>query len=233
MTKTLGEVFRDLSYGHLANLKVGGEGMGNIPDTHQERILALVNSGVKKLASRFVVREESLVLRGTKGKLDYSLVPERADNNAELGEKYITDTAEAPFTDRIQSVLIILDENDEELILNNREIQGSVMIKGKTELRFSEMDKDQTFEVIYQPHSEPLETVDPDQEIILPEVLYEALEAYVGQRVLGSMNGEEHSAKASELLMTYELICKEALDRGLVQLSVVGGNSKLDNRGFI
>lgn len=232
MRKTLGDVFRDLSYGHLSNLSIGGDGKGSIPQTHQERILALVNQGVTKLSSRFVVREKILYLRTTKDKLEYSLVPAHADNDPTVGEKYITDTVENPFTDEISNILIIMDENNDELIINNREVSGSVMIRNETELKFAEIDKDATFEVVYQPYPVMMESVDPAQVIRIPDVLYEALEAYVGYRVYGAMNGPEHKMRADDLKMSYEMICNDALEKGLVKLSVIGGNSKLEFRGF-
>lgn len=232
MRKTLGDVFRDLSYGNLSNLAIGGEGKGAIPETHQERILALVNQGVTKLSGRFVVREESLLLRATKDQLEYDLIPERADSNLDAGSKYIIDTAQDPFDEEIMNVLIVIDENGDELVIDNREVSGSVMVKG-THLKFSEVDEDEVFEIIYQPKPKLLESVEASQPIILPEALYEALEAYVGYRVMAPMNGVEHKVRSDDLKMTFEMICNDALDKGLVRLSVTGSNAKLGYRGFV
>lgn len=233
MSTTLGELFKDLSFGPLSNLTIGGQGSGVIPVAQENRILSLTNTGLTKLYTKFVIAEKELVVRTIADKELYPLRQIHADNDPGIDFKFIADTPEDPFLGDMVRILLVGDADGNELPLNDYNQDASVFTPKPDVLQILNAEADTIFHVIYQANHAKLLTSEPTQDIDLPEPLQEALVAYVGYRILEPMNGEEHSRRANELKVKYESICSDALDRDLGKYSITTSSTKLEDRGFV
>lgn len=233
MTKTLEDVFRDLSYGPLSNLSIGMEGAGTIKLDKQDRLVSLVNQGLTRIYSRVMVAQKELKLRTLVGRALYTLRKEHAESDDTLADKFIRDSVDDPFTGDLIRILAVFDCEGEEVPLNDSGAEGSVFTPKPDQLQLPHARGGETYYVLYQAAHPVLETGDPSQEIDLVEPLFEALEAFVAGKVLRSMNGAEHHAKGSELIGQFDTIIAEADSLDITKQSLATTTTKLEDRGFV
>ena len=233
MTKTLGAVFRDLSFGPLSNLSIGSEGIGTIAGVQQDRVVSLVNQGTRWLYARFIIYRKELFIETIEGRKKYPLKVEHADSVAGGGEKYIKDSSANPFTGDLLRILAVWDPEGHETPLNMLGEETSLRTPNPYTLLIPEFEPGTLYRVAYQAAPEPLLTTDEEQELYLPEPLYEALEAFVAHKVFRSMNGEEHRRQAIDQFNTFEGICNELINNDLAKESHNSGYTKLEDRGFV
>ena len=101
-----------------------------------------------------------------------------------------------------------------------------------TTLQLVEPVTGDTYSVVYQAkHPKVLFDV-LTQDILLPEILVPAFEAYVAHLILSPKNGQEHAVKSAEYFAKYEMVCSEIIDKDLVSTSLALEGDKLSQRGF-
>jgi hypothetical protein len=233
MTKTLSDVMRDLSHGVLSNLSIGSEGIGEIDDENQERVVSLINQGLARLHSRFMLSKKEITIQMIEGRYEYPLRLVHAESSDSISEKFIKDSETDPFEDDVIRVLKVFDAEGSELTVNSNDTPYGLITRKPNELKFEEVKDGETFRVLYQAGHKRLGVEDLTEEIVLPEPLYEALECYVGQRVLRAMNGQEHRAQGNDLLEMYEAICREIDEKDLHRESMTSANTKFEHWGFV
>lgn len=130
-------------------------------------------------------------------------------------------------------VLSIKDPDGCELPLNDKGDDTSAHTPSPNKLELPAVEVETLYEVSYQAAPVKMTLDDMSVEIDLPAPLFEALEAYVGYRVLSPMNGQEHTAKALELAQLFEVICAEVMERDLSKESSTSSTTKLESRGFV
>jgi len=116
----LSDLFNQLTYGELSQIKLGGAGASGITKENQLQMLGHVNSGLTELHTRFNLKEGTLkiVLDPT---LDtYVLSKRYASSNRESRQpiKYIQDSSMAPFEDTVLKIERVFDDEGKELELN-------------------------------------------------------------------------------------------------------------------
>jgi hypothetical protein len=233
MTKTLDGILTDLSHGVLSNLSIGKDGAGEIPDADQARVVSLVNQGLARLHSRFILSRKELTIRTIEGRHEYPLRLAHADSSSDISEKFIEDSEADPFQDDVIRVLKVFDAEGSELTVNSNDTPYGLTTRKPNELKFVEVLDGERFQVLYQAGHKKLEATDLTDELVLPEPLYEALECYVGNKVLRAMNGQEHRAQANDLLEMYEAICREFEEKDLGRGSLTSANTKFEHWGFV
>lgn len=233
MSKTLGEIFQNLSHGPLAGLAIGSEGSGTILSGQENRVTGLINQTLDTLYGRFLIYTRETVLRTIADKSLYALRKEHADTDSSTETKWIEDTAANPFTSDIVRILEIKNDDGETVKLNDVNDDTSIFTPSYDLLQTPEEVPDLRFYLLYQAKHARLDYTDPGQLVYLPAPLFGALEAYVAFLMFSSMNGQEHSQKAQEHLMKYETICRMVKDQNITNDSFVSTNSKLDDRGFV
>jgi hypothetical protein len=233
MSKNLGDVLRELSHGPLSNLSIGSDGIGEIAHAEHDRVVSLVNQGLSRLHARFVISKKELTLRMIEDRLVYPLRLVHAESSGGTEDKFILDGGGEAFADDVIKVMRVYDKDDQELVINALSEPYALSTPKPNELRFAEVLDGETFRVVYQAGHSKLEGTDLEREIVLPEPLYEALECYVGHRVLRAMNGQEHRAQANDLMEMYEAICREIEEKDLNRDSWTSANTKLEYWGFV
>lgn len=243
MSRTLGNVLEDLSFGALSNLSIGDSGSGSIPESHRAKIVHHINRGLSKLHSRFVIYQRELYIRLVEGQSLYPLIKEAGLNyiNADpsnLEAQYILDSKESPFSADVIRILEAwkVDPCDPEKLIeisiNDSGADDSIFTPATDVVQILSGKAGDIYQLMYQADHYQLLDDDDGQIIYLPEYLYEALEHYVAYKVFSSMNGEEHRGRAMEHLMHYQNVLQTSVDLDLIREVSVTSHTKLEERGF-
>jgi hypothetical protein len=249
MSRQLGEIFMDLSFGPLAGLSIGNEVDGSIGQNHESRVVHLINSGLREIYSRFLLSEKELVIRARAGRSLYTL--ERvhgdayidSDNPGNEPEKYIVDTLTDPYQEDWIRMLHAYgprtadtDESEKlpELKINDYESEEpGVFTPAVGVIQIPEPVEGGLYYFLYQARHPLLGIGEMTQRVRLPALLYGALESWVAAKIFLSMNGAEHRARGQELENRYEVLCQRALEEDLTLTSLSFQNNKAEARGFV
>ena len=230
----LNELFSNLSFGPLANLSVGGDGIGMIPFEHEARLTSFVNKSLLALFSRFPLLEKEVIVRAYDGKTLYPLKKIYADTDATVvPQKFIADSAVDPFLEDVIKILAIYDELGQPMPLNNTGEPTSLFTPLFDMVQIPLPKTGDIYYVLYRGKHPVLVPGVADQDVNIPDILQTALEAHVAYQVFSPMNGQEHKATASEHLSTYEMLCSNIEMQDLLQTSSVSNHDKLEARGFV
>lgn len=232
----LSELFKNLSYGELSNLALSNDGNGAIVESQHNRLIHIINSALKDMHSRLVLREGELIVRTLDYKNLYYLRKEHAMSDPTPGfEKYILDSPGYEFKGDLAKVLSVSNEVGDLLPMGDAEQWASVFTPQFDCIQFNHPGYGQIFNVIYQAyHPELVLEVDNylDQEIYLPTMLEESLRLKVAHLIFSSMSGQENGVKAQTLEAQYEAKYSLIEQGNLVGGTEVGTNVKIYRRGF-
>jgi len=229
------ELFKRLSYGELSNLSMSSAGSGSIAADAQPKLITHANEGLLRLYSRFVLSEKEILLEMVDNFTNYHLLRRFAESNEAhdpIDPCYIKDVAD-PFLEDVIKVLEVYGEDGVRLPLNDIEDPLSVFTPNPIMLQIATPVPGKMLSLVYQARHVPLEYGVLGSEILLPAVLEGALVSYVAGQIYGNMNGVDNSAKGSEYMNKYEVICADILSKDLVNSSRSTSNTKFDNRGFV
>jgi hypothetical protein len=238
MSKTIADIFRSLSHGHLSNLSIGGEGSGEIPVQHRGRVTSLLNDALTEIHGRFNLSEKELIIRATSDRTQYPLRAVHAMSQSGSEAKFIMDTLSDPFTGDVLKLLVAADEGGYEVPINDPGADFSLFTPTYDLLEIPAPLTGDFYYLIYQAnHAEMFHDAEnPDnalyQNVRLPSVLYPAVEAFVASKIYGNIAGAEQSAKGAELFGLYDMICAQAVERDSITASTITSISKLEDRGF-
>lgn len=230
------ELFRRLSYGELSNLSIGAEGSGTVPEASRPKLIAHTNEALLRLYSRFVLKENDLILQLSEFITNYHFLKRFAQSNDEptAGDTlYIVDHAGDPYREDLIKVLQVNNAIGQRLPLNDLDNPLSLFTPQPNLLQVPNPVEGQVVGVVYQARHDPLPYDDMDACIELPVVLEGALTAYIAHKVFSHMNGQEHSIKANEYLGIFDGISQEIVDRDLVNSSSSTTGQKFHDRGFV
>ena len=246
----LSEVFKQLSYGELSQLNIGGSGSGEINDADYDRLVAAINLGLTALHTRFPLCKKQLELQLVSGQGLYYLNRAYAVSNEESTEdpKYILDSNDNPFMDDLLKVVDVTTAEGVRLELNRRGSEWSLHTPTLVSLQVPEgmhtptsstpteyvtgsLLVDYQANHLYLPAGVGEYRADT-VELALPYPYLEALLYYVASRMhnpVGMVNefhmGNSYSAK-------YEMAC-QLLERHNVSVDQVGVTTKFSDRGWV
>lgn len=232
------ELYQTLADGELSNLSIVDEENHTILAAKRQKIIGYTNEALLRLYSRYVLKEQNLLLQLSEHITMYQLVPRYAVNYVPYGPsddepiRYIMDLPQEPFTGDVLKILSVFDTSGTKLPLNDDEDAVSLFSPQATVLQVPSPIYGEALSVSYQAKHTRLQD-DLEEVIELPEVLFGALTSFIAYKVFSHMNTKESSNKAQEFLGTYEAICKEAIDRDLVNSSISASNSRFTSRGWI
>ncbi len=224
-----------LALGELKNTPVVDEDDPSaVKEQHKLMLVKHLNQGLTNLYSKFILSEKELLLRTKINITHYYLRKEFArTNDAVVPYKYIDDTIYGTYTEDLIKVLRVYNEMGEELYLDDDEQHESIFTPQFDCLQITGVHLGSMFSVIYQANHAVLDGTDPYAEIKVPFFFEEAIQYYVAAKVLGNMNGPEHTAKGQEYMAAYQGVCAEAELRNMVHNSITTTNTKLEKRGFV
>jgi hypothetical protein len=230
------EFLARLSYGPLSNLAMSNDGDGTIAVAKHPALIQHVNDGLLRLHTKFILIENEVILELREDVTSYVLdVANSVSAGAAPPNDYIRDTLAAPFGNDLIKILAVYETGACQLPLNDATHDDSLYTPKFNVLQVPDPIAGAPLYLLYQAKHPVLASAGDGyltQTIELPDVLVEALEAFVASKVYQGMNGQEHAVKAAEHLTIYERICVDVTVKDLVNSSMSNTNTKFEQRGF-
>lgn len=242
----ISDLFAMLSYGELSNLAMSNDGNGTIIASSQPKIVQYANEALLRLYSRFVLKENDLIIEMQEWITFYHLTPPYAvtytppAGTASQPVRYIMDIPSQPFLGDVIKVMAVFDSEGENLPLNDDAQMFSVFTPQVNVLQVpqpvyrhsSSVSGVRYITVLYQARHAKL-LGDLQEEICIPDIILGAFTSYIAYKVFSHMNTTDSTAKAQEYLGMYESICADVTDRDLVNSSISTSNESFHERGWI
>lgn len=206
------ELFRQLSYGELHDLKLGLDGIGDIKTDRRNQVIHFANEGLKKLHQKFALIRTSQ---------DLTVVANETTTSVPLNA-----TA-------IQVSSLILPSGNSRTFFTHP-IPGEIYVFNRR-LYFPPSDCDLTLQIVWQNRHPVLryltEPADLQQAIYLSTEMWSALRAYIAGEIYGNMNTADAKNSAAMYRSKYREVCSEVESTGGVP-QVMLDNNTFDRRGF-
>lgn len=234
----LTQLFRELSYGELSNLSLANDGNGTIREADQPRLIQFANEALLRLYSRFVLKENDVLVELVDYITNYHLLGKFAESQAATSPQdtlYIKDLMRETFTEDVIKILTVVDSFGVTLPLNDPENIHSVFTPQGNVLQVPNPIGGTALAVVYQAKHAPLLNVPPlvlTQEIVLPEVLWGAFRAYIAGLVYKGINTQEAQAISQGHFAYYESVCLDVVDKDLVSTSLSSTNARFNKNGW-
>lgn len=239
----LAELFKKISYTHLSELSISGEGSGQIIEAHHPKMIQRINECLLALYARFPLRIRTIVIETYAALNEYSLRPEYALFSGSLEfYKYIIDTNALRFPNDVLMIESIVDEDGEPIGLDDANDDKSWHTISYDTLsidapfsgeRFKIRYRAMPDEIVFGPWDDVgLVTGIKNQVIPIPRTLEAALLAFVAGHIYGNMSMEGALAKSQNFLDMYENECKIVEERNLLNSSPGNTNLKPQLNGW-
>lgn len=233
----LSEFFDQLTYGEFAQLSIGGEPKGEISPSDYPRMISHVNAALTRLHTRFLIREDEVIIQQYDHITQYYLRPEYAQSNVASLEtyKYIIDSAESPFLDNVLRIERAYEEDGEEIVLNQASDERSVFTPRYDTIQIPHANSANAISVVYRGNHPKIDlaTTDPSTvEIFIPPSFIEALGFYVASRMYAPMGTTEQGNESTSYYARYEAACQTLERYGMLNADN-SANTKLEMNGWV
>lgn len=241
---TLKELLKDLTYGELARLKLGGLIPGGdfeaeVDPSRYEQLLTHINLGLKAIYKRFFLLSRETYVEMVEEKALYVLDRKYAQTNTDsvipIEDRYIADSVDNPFLDDILKIEEVYDEGGNKLPLNDVTEELSIFTPSYRSIQVPYPVAGNTYAVQYRathPKIEYEAALDPDNvEIALPNSLHEALLYYVASRVFAAKGGDQ-GTEGNDYWQKYHRSCEMVEQLGL-EVQGEPGIWRFDERGWV
>lgn len=228
------ELFKKLSYTHLSELSIGGEGSGQVPEEHIPKLVQRNNEGLLAMYARFPLRIKTLTLQTYAAINEYYLLSENSVSAA-APTPYIIDTVLSPFGDDILMIDSIVDAEGETVPFNDPNEETSWHITGYDSISIDAPEDDLLFKIRYRAKPDEIVYGPPTAEttiIPIPRILESALMCYIAGHIYGNMSMEGAMVKSQHFLDMYETYCQDVENRNLLNSSPGFTNQKPELRGW-
>lgn len=208
----LSEFFNYLTYGELANLKIGGKDVGGIYPQSSEEVLTFITQGLTDLHTRFALKHNEVIVQQYDHITLYPLRREYAESNTESTEpyKWIMDTAERPFLEDIILIEEVYDEIGGEITLNKENVDCSIYTPQYDVLQIVGAKSENAISVIYKADHTPIDlsVYEPKEiDLEIPNQLVRALTLYVSSLAHTAVGSPEGMQTGFAKMQEYEAAC--------------------------
>lgn len=233
----LSELLTRLAQGELSNLSMSVD--GEISEPNVPKVVSYVNEALLRLHSRFVLREDDVLVEMIDGVATYELKAQYAqsyEGEIEVPHRYIMDLGPKKFADDVVRITGAFDSLGNELELNNKLAPAGLFTPRPKVLQVPVPIPGQALSVQYQAKHPLLSGSSPEDleaEIELPEVLVGGLTAYVGFMAFNFLGGAENMARASTFMDLYNNICLELEEKDGMGTETRTYSEVFEMRGFV
>ncbi len=240
---TLLDIFKDLTYGELASLKIGemipGEYQSEPDPTRYEQIITHVNLGLTEIYKRFFLLSREIYVELHQEISTYMLHSKYSLENTEsaiaTSERYIIDTAEEPFLDDVLKIEEVYDEVGVKLPMNDVEEALSIFTPSYRTFQVPFPNDDITYAVQYRANHPKIiyaREMDPSLiDVAIPNSLHEALLYYIASRAFSSLGGDS-GVEGNDYFQRFENSCNKVEEYGL-EVQTEQTNWRFDTRGWV
>lgn len=217
----LTELFSYLTYGELANLKVGGKDDGGIYPKYSDEVKSFIQLGLTALHTRFSLKHNEVIVQQFDEVTMYRLTYDYAVSNLISTEpnKWVSDSEANPFREDIILIEEIYDEEGTELYINNETQEASIFTPEYNLLQFVQPVASNAVAVIYKADHDKLDlnTYKPSEiDIHIPSSLTRALCLYISSLAHTAVGSPEGMQTGLTKMQEYEAAVFEAELRGAV-----------------
>jgi hypothetical protein len=202
-------------------------------------IVSYIQLGLTELFSRFAIRTAETTIEHNSAITLYYLHSRYAESNDQSLEpiKYIKDSVENPFNDRVLAITTVFDSLGREVPLNNPYRIPGAHTPFFDCLQFDEVIDEALVDVTYRV-DHPLLTVneltDPTTiKVEIPPYLMIPLLYFVASRTYAALNVNDESQNSAVYLNKYEVALKQIQLDGLLHQTVVSTEDLFGRLGWI
>lgn len=236
------DIFEQLTYGELKQQGLGGYSNKAIAEEDYPEVTSHLNLALLNVYTRFPILEKELFITPLTGQTLYDIT---SANTLSSGNEdwFIEDSVEVPFEDDIIRMSSVYDAYGNEIPFNNETADVSIFTPKFNTLQIPE-EIAGPLSIIYR--ASPIKLVPPSEDgtdeeftaflntdVVLPEVLMEAVFSFIEYRVSKALGTESSITQAALAKQSYELICTEVERRNLLNTSINPTNIKPELRGFV
>jgi hypothetical protein len=233
----LSELLSRLAKSELSNLSLVDEDTQDIRPASRAKVIGYVNEALLRLHSRFVLREDDVLVQMFEQITTYELKAQFAQSYAgdiDVPYRYIIDgTGPEKFKDDVIRVTGAFDSYGEELELNNQMAPTSLFTPRPKVLQVPVPMPGQVLSVVYQAKHPLLSATDLDEEVEIPEVLVGGLTAYVGYMAFNFLGGAENMGRATGFMQVYDKICMEMEEKDGMGTTTRSHSDAFEMKGWI
>lgn len=233
----LSDLCKRLANGRLSNLALV-ETVSNvriIKETERSKVIDAINEALIRLYTRYILKEKDVVIALRDHIITYrlnSLYSESLYPTVGVEIPYILDLPGDVFCDDVIKILEVYDHDGCLLPLNDTGNSCSVFSPQYDTIQVPEPETGKLINVVYQAKHKVLTVADPLEEIILPDTLYGALEAYVAYLIFADINTDDAKIRSDKQLLLYERICSEVVMTDAVSTTTINSNTTFSLRGW-
>lgn len=236
----LSDVIRTLELTTLKNANIGGNPTGGPTAFNYEELIEHINTGLLHIYQEFHFSTDEVVIQQFDNIQIYELHSDYAVSNATSTEpyKWIIDSVEKPFTDRVLLIESVYDEEGNMLPLNNDGEESSVYTPSPTSIQILTPSSENIVTVIYQ-KAHPKLAYDGDdldttlaQKIVLPLAAKNALCLYVAYAATEAHPKESERAESIRYLQKFNNEIARIRHNGIF-IGNNPNNRKLENNGWL
>jgi hypothetical protein len=209
---SVGQLFRQLSFGELHDMKVGLDGIGSLKPERYNQIIHLANEGLRKLHQKF----------------------ELISSTEEITVPVSDNTLVVPINALAIQVVSILPLTGGSLTFMTHPVPGEIYVYNR-KIYFPPTTCEYKVQVLYQKRHPTIREYtiasDLEQPIYLSVEMWAALRAYIAGEVYGNMNTADAKNSAAQYRARYKEICTEVESTGGIAQGMLDNNT-FDRRGF-
>ena len=225
---------QDLSSLELSGTVFGNSGLGNIPEDQMPKVVASVNSGLRLLYTKLLLKESFLIVAPLPLTTIYPLHSRYAISNTvsnvPMDERFIEDTPETPFIDDLIKVTNVWSTDGVKYPLNDLGQPGGMFTPSPNVFQLPQPMEDIKFSLSYQA-AHPRVTLDTIS-LEIPQLVEDPLRLYVAHKLLSGMGTADATVKSQEHLAMFNMILKEYENADAFGLSAHTTLHKFNLRGF-
>lgn len=233
---TLEDVFKGLEYGELASSSIAEDG---IAEKDYPKILYQLQLALTAICREFPLIEKEVVLLLREGETEYYLKPEFALSNTDSSipevDRYIMDSATLPFIPDVLRVNAGYQEDGSEVPINDENLSSSIFTPTYNTVQVPWAQDDKLLSLVYRANHPviPRDTTDLSYELLLPDVLLEAVLAYVASKIFYSLASSDSQSMGAALYSKYVAILTSVEFRNILHNSFNTSNVRLDAAGWV
>jgi len=224
-----------LSVGTLSQVNLGYNDFDGVTGSNYPIIVNAINLGLLDLYARFAIKTEEVIIRQYEHIHHYDLIKEFALSNTLSTEtyKYILDSAEKPFKEKILRIDSVYDGDGKCYPLNDSKACDSLFTPYPTVLQVPCPVHPNTLHLMCRVAHEELDiSCGMDQKLYLPLGLLNCLVTYVKSKVLEARPTMEARNESMMVMVQYEQLCAQADAFGMTVTDQTS-NTKLRDKGWV
>ena len=208
------EFFNFLTYGELANLKVGGKEDGGIYPQYSDEVMTYIRQGLTDLHSRFALKHNEVIIQQYEHVTLYPIRYDYAQSNLTSVEpyKWVVDTPERPFQEDIILIEEAFNEDGSCLAINKDNDLCGLFTPQPDVLQIIMPEEENAIALTYKANHAKMDLsvdVPSNIELEIPAQLVRPLALFVASLAHNSVGSPEGVNTGFAKMQEYEAACMQ------------------------